>query len=170
MQLQRKTSRDFVFHIERVFDASQEKMWELWTDVEKFASWFGPKGCTIEILNYNFCEGGEVFYRIELDGNIMFGKWLYKELVPNETITGVIVFTDESGANIIPHALMPGWPLKILSEVHFSDIDGKTKVSVDWSAYEASDNECEAFEDGAPSCQEGWTGTFEVLQEVIKSA
>lgn len=163
----KQSSGDFIFHIERVFDVSLKNMWELWTDAEKHSAWFGPKGANVTIKNFDVRPGGEIFYRIEMDGNAKFAKWLYKEVFPYEKLVALVVFTDDRGESVIEHPFMPGWPLKILSEVLFTDVDGKTKVSINWRGYEADEKQYKAFEDGASSMNDGWSGTFERLESYI---
>lgn len=169
--VQQETNRsavDFTFHIERTFDVPREKMWKLWTDAEKHGAWFGPKGANVTIRNFDIRPGGEVFYCIEMDGNAKFAKWLFQQVNPNEKLVALIIFTDDQGENIIEHPFMPDWPLKILSEVLFTQINGKTKVSINWHCYEADQIQYQAFINGASSMQEGWTGTFERLEDYIQ--
>ena len=44
--------------IERVFDAPVEAVWQLWTDPEQFAAWYGPNGASIPVVDMDVRVGG----------------------------------------------------------------------------------------------------------------
>ena len=48
--------------IERVWQAPIDKIWELWTTAESIASWFGPKGFTVEVEEIDLKVGGAFRY------------------------------------------------------------------------------------------------------------
>jgi len=45
-------------HIERIFAAPIERVFQAWTDPEHLAKWWGPKNCTSEILHLDLRPGG----------------------------------------------------------------------------------------------------------------
>ena len=55
----------------------------------------------------------------------------------------------------------------MLSTVTFHETNGRTTVTVQWEAYEATDLERKTFQDGMASMQQGWTGTFEQFGEYL---
>ena len=52
-----KTSQDAV-RIERSFDAPVDLIWQMWTDPEHFAAWYGPEGATIPVARMDVRVGG----------------------------------------------------------------------------------------------------------------
>jgi uncharacterized protein YndB with AHSA1/START domain len=49
------------------FDASPERVFDAWTDPEKFAQWFGTSAETIEAVELDVREGGAWCARMHLD-------------------------------------------------------------------------------------------------------
>lgn len=50
------------FYINRSFNVSIEKMYDLWTNPEHFSKWLPPTGFKMEFINANIKPGGETFY------------------------------------------------------------------------------------------------------------
>ena len=48
--------------IERVWQAPIDVIWELWTTAEGIASWFGPRGFTVEVEDIDLRVGGTFRY------------------------------------------------------------------------------------------------------------
>lgn len=56
----------------------------------------------------------------------MWGKQVFREIVPNERLTFIQSFSDKDGNNT-RHPMSPTWPLEMLATTTFEDIDNKTK-------------------------------------------
>jgi uncharacterized protein YndB with AHSA1/START domain len=156
----------FVFRIERVFDAPRERVWKAWTDPEQIKQWFGPKGCTIPNLTVDLHPDGASVYDIEFEGSTIRGQWEYLEIKELERIVALVSFLDADG-NKICHPMMLNWPMDVHSVVTFTALGDKTKITVEWTAHNASTIEREVFEKGAPSMQQGWSGSFEQLKAFL---
>jgi uncharacterized protein YndB with AHSA1/START domain len=63
--------------------------------------------------------------------------------------------------------MMLNWPMDVHSVVTFTALGDKTKITVEWTAHNASAIEREVFEKGAPSMQQGWSGSFEQLKAFL---
>lgn len=48
--------------IERVYEASIDEIWELWTTAEGFESWWGPDGFSVKVRKLDLRVGGELLY------------------------------------------------------------------------------------------------------------
>jgi hypothetical protein len=44
--------------IERTFDAPVDLIWQMWTDPEHFAAWYGPEGASIPVAKMDVRVGG----------------------------------------------------------------------------------------------------------------
>jgi uncharacterized protein YndB with AHSA1/START domain len=162
-----KPGTGFEFVIKRTFNAPLDRMWRAWTDPEHMAKWWGPKGFSSKIVMLDPRPGGICHYHLQSpQGQEMWSKLLYREIVPKERLVFIVAFSDEAGG-ITHHPMHEGWPLQILSTITFSEKDGKTTVTVHWVPYEATLEERRVFEDGAASMQAGWTGTFEKLEDCL---
>jgi uncharacterized protein YndB with AHSA1/START domain len=154
-------TKEPVFTISRVFDAPRDLVWETWTDPKHLAHWWGPKGSTVARCDMNLAPGGIFHYALKTaDGSILWGKWVFREIVKPERMTAVTSFSDEKGGET-RHPMAPTWPLKILSTMTFEDVDGKTKVTVHWSPLAPSDIERDTFTAGMDSMKQGWGGTID---------
>ena len=160
----------FEFVIRRVFDAPLKRVWAAWTDAERLAKWWGPKDFDIVSVTLDLRPGGKCHYLLRSpDGQDIWGKFVFREIVPEQKLVFIVAFSDEAGG-ITRHPLHEGWPLQILSTVTFAERDGKTTITVRWVPYEATDAEREIFEAGNDSMQAGWTGTFDRLEAYLASA
>lgn len=158
------------FTISRTLNAPLDRVWRAWTDREDMSRWWGPKGFTGEIVKLDLRPGGICHYRlVSPNGQEMWGKFVYREIVPKERLVYIGSFSDEH-ESITIHPLNPGWPRQILSTVTFSETNGKTIVTVHWTPYDATDEERDVFEAGAPSMQGGWTGTLDRLDHHLANA
>jgi uncharacterized protein YndB with AHSA1/START domain len=159
---------DFV--ISRVFDAPRELVWKAFTDPEHMKHWWGPKGFTVRAANMDFRPGGSYHYCMRSpDGHDMWGKFVYREIVPPERMVFINSFSDEAGG-LTRHPMSPTWPLETLSTFTFSEQEGKTTLTIRWSPYNATDVERKTFEDGRKGMHQGWTGTLDQLENYLAKA
>lgn len=157
-------AEDFV--MPHVFDAPRALLWQCFTEVERMKQWWGPKGFTVLTATMDLRPGGTYHYAMKSpDGVIMWGKFGYREIVPQERIVFLNYFSDETGG-VTRHPIVANWPRKMLSTFIFEDAPGgKTKFTVRWSPYEANDEEQQTFESAAmrESMTQGWGGTLDQL-------
>lgn len=50
------------FVITRTFDAPPDQVWKAWSEAEQMQTWWGPRGCSIKIANFEFRPGGFFHY------------------------------------------------------------------------------------------------------------
>jgi uncharacterized protein YndB with AHSA1/START domain len=162
---------EFEFIIMRNFNAPRERVWKAWTDEKSLGRWWGPKGFDIVSVKLDLRPGGIFHYQLRSpDGQDMWGKFLFREIVPQERLVFVIGFSDAEGG-LARHPMSPDWPLLMLSTVTFADAGvGKTTVTVKWTAHEATEKEKQVFEAGRDSMRQGWTGTFDRLEDYLAKA
>ena len=157
------TSTNQAFVISRVFDAPREIVWRAWTDCEELMKWFGPKGSSIPHAKLDLRPGGIFHYAMRTqDGHEMWGKWVFREIVAHEKLVMISSFSDAQGG-ITRHPMSANWPLETLSTTTFEEQGGKTKLTVRWTPWNASDSERKTFAEAHSSMQQGWGGTFEQL-------
>lgn len=129
----RNGSQDAVT-IERSFDAPVALIWQMWTDPEHFAAWYGPNGATIPIAKMDVRVGGTRLVSMEMqtpDGPMqMWFTGEYREVVENERLVYTESMSDESGNVISPEELgMPaGHPTTTEVQVELQDVGGRTKM------------------------------------------
>ena len=57
-----------VFSITRSFAAPRDLVWRSWSAADQMQTWWGPKGCTIEVRNFEFRPGGFFHYAMRFPG------------------------------------------------------------------------------------------------------
>jgi uncharacterized protein YndB with AHSA1/START domain len=157
------------FTIERVFDAPRDVVFRAWTEAERLARWFGPKGCTIRSATMDLRPGGLFhFCMLAPDGLEMWGKWIFREIVVPERIVLVSSFSDEKGG-LKRHPMVANWPLETLSTTTFAELGGRTKLTLRWAPHNPTADERKAFDCGHESMRMGWSGSFEQLDAYLAS-
>jgi uncharacterized protein YndB with AHSA1/START domain len=132
--------------------------------------WFGPKGVKITVADLDLRPGGKFHYGMELpDGKAMWGRFLYREIVPEERIVLVNSFSDEAGG-ITRHPFSATWPLELLATTTFTEHDGKTTLTLKWEPLNPTPEERQTFDSGHASMRQGWSGTFDQLAECLATA
>ena len=150
------------FEIARVVDASRDKVWKAWTEAERLKHWWGPAGFKVHTCKVDLRPGGTFLYGMTApDGADMWGKFIYREIRPQERLVFVVSFSDANGGEA-RHPWNASWPLRIHSVVTFEEQPGgRTKVSVQWTPAEgSSETERKAFDEGRDSMKQGWGGTM----------
>lgn len=156
------------FIISREFAAPRDLVWMVWTEREHFARWFGPKGVTISIAQFDLRAGGMCHYSMTTpDGKKLWGKAVYREIVPPTKLVWINSFSDEH-AGITRHPLTKDlWPLQLLTVVTFAENAGKTTVTVTWLPIDADVEERRVFDKNHASMKGGWGGTFDQLDAYL---
>ena len=120
--------------IERSFDATVDLIWQMWTDPEHFAVWFGPDGATVAVTRMDVRVGGTrlVSMRMQTPGGPM-QMWFtgeYREVVENERLVYTESMSDENGNVLLPEDMgMPeGHPATTEVRVELRDVGGRTKM------------------------------------------
>jgi len=155
-------SRPFI--IAREFAAPRALVWRVWTEREHFARWFGPKGITVSLVEFDLRPGGMCHYSMTTpDGKKIWGKAVYREIVPPTKLVWINSFSDEN-AGLTRHPLTKDkWPLQMLTVVTFAENAGRTTITVNWLPIDADDEERRVFDANLASMNQGWGGTFEQL-------
>ena len=120
--------------IERSFDAPVSLIWQMWTDPQHFAAWYGPNGATIPVANMDVRVGGTrlVSMKVQTPGGPM-EMWFtgeYREVVENERLVYTESMSDASGKVLSPSDMgMPaGHPTTTEVRVELEDVGGRTKM------------------------------------------
>jgi uncharacterized protein YndB with AHSA1/START domain len=155
------------FVISRALGAPRDKVWQAWTDVGRLKQWWGPKGFTVTHCKVDLRPGGLMHYCLRSpDGDDMWGRFVYREIVKPERLVWVNSFSDEKGG-ITRHPMAPGWPREMLTTVTFAEQGRGTLVTVEWTPINATEEERRVFEEGRGSMMQGWTGTFEQFEQYL---
>jgi uncharacterized protein YndB with AHSA1/START domain len=120
--------------IERSFDAPVDLIWQMWTDPEHFAAWYGPDGATIPVAKMDVRVGGTRLIAMQVQTpNGAMQMWFvgeYREVVDNKRLVYTESMSDEHGNVLSPADMgMPaGHPATTQVRVELEDVGGRTKM------------------------------------------
>lgn len=158
-----------LFVINRTFDVPRDVLFDMWTDPKHFSQWLPPTGFTMNFLRADIKTGGSTFYCMSnSDGMKMYGKASYKEVTKPNRLVYTQVFCDEN-EKISRHPMAPTWPETMLTTVCLSEegVD-RTRVTIVWEVFgEATAAERETFTKSKGEMTQGWTGSFDKLEEYL---
>ena len=162
-------SADEIFTTQRVFDAPRELVFDAWTKLDHLNKWFAPKGFDILGGKLDLKVGGIYHYGLRApDGMEMWGKWTFREIKRPEKLVVIVSFSDKDGG-VTVHPGSPTWPKQTLSTTTFEAQGNKTRLTLRWQPYEATDVERKTFVEGKASMEQGWGGTMELLENYLKT-
>lgn len=157
------------FVINRSFEAPRDLVFEMWTNPQHFSQWLAPTGFTMKMIKSEIKAGETIFYSMSGPNDItMYGKIHYKEIKRPELLLYTQVFCDKDG-NISRHPMAPTWPETMLTTILFAE-EGpqQSRVTITWEPYgEATTAERETFHNAKAGMTQGWTGSFDKLEEYL---
>jgi uncharacterized protein YndB with AHSA1/START domain len=108
------------FNIVRVFDAPRQRVWEEWTEPERFADWFGGADAEVPIasVTMDVRDGGTWSATMFAGGRTIQWRGEYREVVPPERL--VLTMTDQ-----------PEGDERELITVVLRDLGGRTEMQFD---------------------------------------
>jgi uncharacterized protein YndB with AHSA1/START domain len=120
--------------IERTLEAPTDLIWQMWTQPEHFAAWYGPDGATIPVARMDVRVGGTRLVCMQREtphGTMrMWFTGQYREVVQNKRLVYTESPSDENGNVLSPSDVgMPeGHPTTTEVVVEFHDLGGRTKM------------------------------------------
>jgi uncharacterized protein YndB with AHSA1/START domain len=161
------SASDAEFVFEHDFEAARDLVWKAWTEPQRMAQWWGPGGSEIRVRGLDLRPGGVFHYSMQLpDGPVMWGRFVYREIVPQERIVFVNSFSDEKGG-VTRNPWIAGWPLEVLNTLTLTEHDGKTKLTLRGGPINATEEELQAFRGGLAGMEQGFAGTFDQLDRYL---
>lgn len=152
------------FVTSRVLEAPRELVWRAFTDPAHLLRWWGPKGFDVLTCEVDLRPGGRFLYHLRsLDGQDMWGRFIYREIAPPERLVFVVSFSDATGG-VTRHPWSATWPLQTLSTLTFAEHEGRTTLTLHWTPFEATEEERATFAAGRESMRQGWDGTLDQLE------
>ncbi len=156
------------FTLTRTFDAPRQLVWDVFTKAEHLKHWMGPTG-QLSHATVDLKPGGVFHYGMAMpNGDVMWGKWTFKEIDPPKKLVVVVAFSDEK-LGLTRHPMAPAWPLETISTTTLVENAGKTTITLEWRAYNATPEEQAAFDASHDSMTAGWGGTMNALDAYLKT-
>lgn len=161
---------DEQFVYTREFDAPRDLVFAAYTEADRLAKWWGPKGFTMLHCSIDLRPGGVFHYGMRgPNDQSMWGKFTFREIARPELLEFIVSFSDEQ-CGVTRHPLSDQWPLQVLSTIRFEDLGRRTRVTMTAWPIGATEAERRAFVEAKGSMNAGYNGTAEQLDAYLKSA
>ncbi len=154
--------------ITRIFDYPRDQVWDAFTNGESLAQWWGPKGGDTTTERFTFAPGEMFLYVMRnKQGMEMWGRFIYQEIEPKDRFTYVSSFSDPDGGLTRAPFWDGQFPLEVMNEITFEDLDGKTRVTLRGAPIRATEAEEVFFHSVHASMQGGFGNTLDQLTEFL---
>ena len=147
--------------IVRTFNAPRALVWQAWTNPTYVAQWWGPRGFTNPVCEWDARPGGRIHVVMRASDEIatMIGRadhpmtGEFTEVVPTERLAFVSTAVDDSGKPL----------LDALTTVRLSERDGKTDMVLHACAKGFVEIAARMLE----GMEAGWTQSIDKLGELV---
>ena len=138
------------------FDASVERVWQIWEDPRQLERWWGPPTWPATFEKHDFTPGGEAsYYMTGPDGERAGGWWRITDIQAPNRLEFDDGFADENGA-----------PVEDMGTTHASvvleDIGGRTRMTVS-SVFESEEQMDKMLEMGMEEGMQEAAGQIDAL-------
>ena len=120
--------------IERVFDAPRERVFDVFTQPEHVEKWWGPKGVSNTVAEFEARPGGKIFIAERaLDGATIYIAGVVREIERPSRVLYAIHFADAERRRVAPPAhsgLGDTWDDEIVTLVTFSAEGRRTRMTI----------------------------------------
>lgn len=148
--------------IVRVFDAPRDLVFRAWTEPERFARWWGPRGCTTTHCEVDLRPGGSfVFQQQHPDAGTIRCRGTYLEIDAPNRLVWTWAFVDAQG-NIARHPSEPQWPLETHVELSLAERGGRTTMTIRQRLSTTARL--------AGMAEQGWNSCLELLGEALAAS
>jgi uncharacterized protein YndB with AHSA1/START domain len=122
----RKDSKSRTMTLEAEFDASPERVWQLWADPRQLERWWGPPAYPATVDTHDLRPGGHVAYHMTTpEGDQPRGYWVVEEAQPPRRLVVRDGFANEDGT---PNTELPMGTMRVsIQEIG----GGKTRMSIE---------------------------------------
>jgi uncharacterized protein YndB with AHSA1/START domain len=139
--------------IVRVFDAPRRLVWQAWTEPERLAQWFGPKGFTNPVCEVDARPGGMMRVTMESpDGSLYPMEAVYDEVVAPERLVWTTHVEHDGNVSF-----------DIRQVTTFVDRDGKTEVTTQAFVLRSTPEAAEAL----GGMEQGWSQSLDKLADAL---
>lgn len=151
------------FLITREFKANIETVFNAFSNAKALTAWWGPVGMPTTVITFDFKPGGKFHYKLEGNGQVMWGLFVYQKITSPKIIEYVSSFADEEG-NICQDPFGIGFPLEVFNQITFEEINNATVLTLKAYPLNATREQEATFESMNASLNQGYTGTLNQLE------
>ena len=164
--MEHQTTKKEGLKIVRDFNAPKALVFDAFATAEAFAEWWGPIGMPITVLDFDFKQGGKVHYKMEGNGQTMWGIFNYHNIVKPDLLEFVSSFSDEGG-NICKAPFPMEFPLEIFNQITLEENNGITTLTLSGHPINATSEQEATYYSMTANMSQGFAGTFNQLEAYI---
>jgi uncharacterized protein YndB with AHSA1/START domain len=151
-------------NLDRTYNAPRSKVWEAWTDPKRIAKWWGPRGVTNPVCEFEAKPGGAIHIVMlagsEL-GEFAGALWPMRGTVKQVEKPSRLVFSSAALRDDDEHVI-----LENMVTVTFDEVDGQTNVRVHVEVTKVTPE----AEGPLSGMKMGWTQQLDKLGEYLMKA
>ena len=128
--------------MDRVFDAPQDRVFEVVTKPEHIQKWWGPKKVGIAVVEFDARVGGEIFVGERgFDGRMHYFAGVVREIVPPSRVVIAfhVVDKDRRRVGMSWAGISDDWKGEIVQEMTLAPLGSRTRVTVRLSGFPSSE-------------------------------
>ena len=138
------------------FDASAERLWQIWSDPRQLERWWGPPSHPATVTDHDLSPGGRVaYYMTSPEGQQYHGWWKVEEVEPPTRLRFEDGFADDQGN---PNPELP----TSVATVTLSESDGRTTMAIE-SRFSSREQMEQTIEMGAEQGMKEALGQIDAL-------
>ncbi len=164
--MEHQTNKKEGIKIVRDFNAPKALVFDAFATAEAFAEWWGPVGMPVTVLHFDFKQGGKVHYKMDGNGQTMWGVFKYKNIVRPDLVEFVSSFSDESG-NICNSPFPIDFPLEIFNQLTLEENNGITTITLSGHPINATTEQEATYYSMLENMSQGFAGTFNQLEAYL---
>lgn len=166
MNSKNQTAEKTELVIIKEFDAPKDMVFNAFTEAEALAQWWGPPGVPITVVKFDFRPKGIFHYKATMQGQTMWGKFVYGQIVRSQLLEFTSSFSDEH-ERVVRAPFSEQFPLEIFNHLEFSEKKGKTTLTLKGYPVNATKEEAQFFTSMSANMQQGFEGTFMQLENYL---
>lgn len=146
--------------LDRTVRATAETVWQMWTDPDHFARWYGPHGSTVPVAEFDLTVGGRRFVAIEMqtpDGPMrMHFSGEHRVIQPVTRLAYTEAMATDTGDPVPADELPPGHPENTEVRVELRSQGDETHITLTHSGVPAD----------SPGAA-GWAAALDELESLV---
>ena len=154
--------------ITRTFDAPKEILFRMWTDSKNLSNWWALKGFRLDVIHVDLRPNEMLLYKqTSSEGQVIWGKYVYKEIVEPDKLVFTNSFSDEEGRTVRA-PFYSSWPLEIMNTLTFQNQGDKTTLTIRGIPVTICEEELDTFKNKHEGIKQTFAESFDQLDTYLK--
>jgi len=150
------------FILTHEFKAPKKLVFNAFADADAMGEWWGPVECKNTVLKLDFRTGGIFHFKMDFEGNISYGRFIFGTIQPHDLLEFTNAFADEQ-ANVVAAPFDIQIPREIFYRLRFTEDNGITTIVLTGQSVNATEEERTTLKSINADMQRGFGATFDKL-------